>query len=105
MLLDLCCQLLIWLMTVAQHDKCLDDLCAFRVGLSYHRNFGNQGCSMIALSTSAGPIRYPADVMMSSLRPMRYKLPSASCRIVSPVRIPVAAEGGCVGVPIACEEE
>ncbi len=44
------------------------------------------GCSISALSTSNGPMRWPADLMTSSARPTNQYQPSASRRTRSPVR-------------------
>ena len=43
-------------------------------------------CAASTDSTSNGPIRYPAETITSSLRPSKYRKPSASARTRSPVR-------------------
>ena len=42
------------------------------------------GCATAADSTSAGPIRLPATLIVSSERPLMYQKPSASIRAQSP---------------------
>src|SRR5262249_23564872 len=55
-------------------------------GLATTADSSTAGCSRSALSTSKGPIRYPAEMMTSSARPTNQRYPSSSRWARSPVR-------------------